>query len=171
MAYDYDALYAKTPNALGEPTKIFVDFFSTLPKTHLRVIDVGCSQGRDALFIARLGHAVLGVDLSPNGICDLNAAAKRENLDINGIVADITAFKPDKPFDVVLIDRTLHMLDKPARLRALHNLLPFVKPKGWLLIADETTNIADFVDLLDASGIDWVTHTRKRGYLFCQRTA
>ena len=171
MTYDYDVLYAKTTNALGEPTKIFVDFFATLPKTPLRVIDVGCGQGRDAVFIARLGHSVLGVDLSPNGIRDLKAAAKQENLDISGVVADITDFKPDEPFDIVLIDRTLHMLDKPARLGALHNLLPFVKPDGWLLIADETKNIPDFVDLLDASGMDWFTHTRKRGYLFCQRTA
>lgn len=124
MGYDYDALYGSTPDALGEPTKVFVDFFDGLNRRKLRVLDVGCGQGRDALFIARAGHNVVGVDLSENGIDALYASAMRENLNIQGIVADIETFTPDGEFDVVLIHRTLHMLDKPARLAVLERLCP-----------------------------------------------
>ena len=55
MSYDYDALYARTPDALGAPTRAFVDFFDGYDRPNVRVLDIGCGQGRDALFIARLG--------------------------------------------------------------------------------------------------------------------
>lgn len=82
MGYDYDKLYGETRDALGPPTKAFVDFFDRLETKQARVLDVGCGQGCDALFIARAGHRVVGVDLSPNGIRDLTEAARREGLHI-----------------------------------------------------------------------------------------
>lgn len=91
-----------------------MQFFETFANPAARVLDVGCGQGRDALFIARLGHSVVGVDLSAHGIRDLLAASKAERLDITGDVADITTYTPAGKFDVVLIDRTLHMLPKDA---------------------------------------------------------
>lgn len=170
MTYDYDKLYSSTPDALGPPTQVFVDFFANLPDKKQSVLDVGCGQGRDALFIARAGHRVVGVDYAPSGIRDLNAAARREDLDIHGIVADITDYTPDGLFDVVLIDRTLHMLDEGPRLKALKTLASCVEPQGWLLIADETSNIAGFIEVLDDMSVDWRTEKRHRGYLFLQRS-
>lgn len=48
MVYNYDALYATEPNALGAPTPAFVQFFETFANPVARVLDVGCGQGRDA---------------------------------------------------------------------------------------------------------------------------
>ena len=169
MGYDYDKLYSHTPNALGEPTKIFVDFFKSLGPSPLTVLDVGCCQGRDAVFIARLGHKVIGVDHSPCGIRDLEEAAKREGLDITGVVANLLDFTPDRKFDVILIDRALHMLKETPRLQCLRKLIENIAVDGWLLISDETKNIPALVELLDKSQNSWTTHTQKKGYLFCQR--
>lgn len=170
MSYDYDKLYASTPDALGAPTQIFVDFFADHISTNVCVLDVGCGQGRDAVFIARLGHRVVGVDYAPSGIRDLNATAKKEGLSIQGVVADITDYDPNDAFDVVLIDRTLHMLDEGPRLAALKTLAGCVAPHGWLLIADESSNIPAFIRVLDAMDTDWQTHLHKRGTLFMKRT-
>ncbi|MFV0409702.1 MAG: class I SAM-dependent methyltransferase [Paracoccus sp. (in: a-proteobacteria)] len=82
MAFNYDALYGETSNALGEPTPIFFSFFKGFDRQNARILDIGCGQGRDALFIARSGHRVTGVDISPTGIDDLNAAAAAEQLAI-----------------------------------------------------------------------------------------
>ncbi|MDC0736947.1 class I SAM-dependent methyltransferase [Cognatishimia sp. SS12] len=169
MAYNYDKLYGDTPNALGDPTQIFVDFFSKLSGAPQRVLDIGCGQGRDALFIARLGHHVVGVDLSANGIRDLRAAAEAENLPITGHVADITKYTPDGNFEIILIDRTLHMLDQAAQQQVLATLLDHVTPQGWVLIADETSNIAGFQQTIAAHHCAWSTQYAKRGYLFLQR--
>jgi len=170
MAYDYDELYRTTPHALGEPTGVIADFFRQLaPATNLSILDIGCGQGRDALFLARMGHTVTGVDLSPNGIDQLLADAQREKLAIEGVVANVAEYVPDREFDVVLFDRTLHMLDEPDRLRALGRLLEAVKTGGWLLIADERSNIAGFQSVLADHGGVWTPHTVERGYLFVQQ--
>ncbi|HHC30170.1 MAG TPA: class I SAM-dependent methyltransferase, partial [Rhodobacterales bacterium] len=143
--------------------------FSRHAPTPCRVLDIGCGQGRDALFIARAGHAVVGVDLSPNGIGDLKAAAQREHLAIDGIVADITTFAPPGTFDIILIDRTLHMLAEAARLTVLARLLDHVTPKGWVLIADERANIAGFQQVIADHRAAWLTERAKGGTLFVRR--
>lgn len=168
MTYNYDRLYKTTPDALGAPTQIFVDFFARITQTPLRVLDVGCGQGRDALFIARAGHEVVGVDLSANGISDLEMAAQREGLKIAGIVADITTFTPNGLFDIILIDRTLHMLPESIGQKVLSRLLDHVNPVGWVLIADESSNIAGFKDIFIQSAIAWRTEVADRGTLFMQ---
>jgi tellurite methyltransferase len=169
MTYNYDKLYGTTPDALGAPTQVFVDFFRGLSATNLRVLDVGCGQGRDAVFIARLGHTVVGIDCAPNGIRDLNAVAEKEKLKITGVVVDIENFEPEGMFDVVLIDRTLHMLATKPRLRALAALTKLVRRNGYLLIADEAKNILEFTHLLDTSSDNWETLRNNRGYLFVRR--
>ena len=169
MSYDYDALYAKTPDALGPPTASIVDFFQQYDRPTARVLDIGCGQGRDALFIARLGHHVTGVDLSPHGIAALAAAASAEALPIDGIVADMTSFKPSGLFDVILIDRTLHMLPTDARLAALARLIHHLAPQGWLVIADEAPNMAGFQAILDADATPWISRNQTDGLLIAQR--
>ena len=169
MATDYDRLYGESANALGAPTQAFVDFFDRYGREDARVLDVGCGQGRDALFIARLGHRVLGVDLSANGIAGMTAAASAEGLQIDGVVADITGYRPDGVFDVVVIDRTLHMLAAPARLSVLARLLEHVAPGGWVLIADEARNMAGLRGVLAAHPAGWREEIARRGTLFVQR--
>ena len=166
MAYDYDKLYGETRHALGNPTSIFVDFFDQLEEQNVRVLDVGCGQGRDAVFIARKGHRVVGVDISFNGIRDLKDLAKQENLPIEGVVADIATYEPKGEFDVILIDRTLHMLARPTRLTVLKGLLDHVIEGGWLLIADEASNIKEFKTAISAHEGNWKTNYSRKGYLF-----
>jgi 2-polyprenyl-3-methyl-5-hydroxy-6-metoxy-1,4-benzoquinol methylase len=169
MSYDYDKLYGETRDALGQPTAIFVDFFDQLDQQNVRVLDVGCGQGRDAVFIAQKGHRVVGVDISANGIRDLNDVADKKNLHIEGVVADISTFVPDGSFDVILVDRTLHMLDQPIQIAVLKTLLDHVNAGGWVLIADEKSNIAGFKAAVLAHAVDWRTHVSRAGYLFLQR--
>lgn len=168
MAYDYDALYRETPNALGAPTEAFCDFFKDYRKPGARILDVGCGQGRDALFIARLGHSVVGVDLSPAGISDLLEQASREELSIDGHVADIVSFDPPDTFDVIVIDRTLHMLERADRLDVLRRLVGRIDAGGYLLIADEPSNLPDFSDVLENAPGRWSMVRREMGILFSQ---
>ncbi|MEM9580197.1 MAG: class I SAM-dependent methyltransferase [Pseudomonadota bacterium] len=170
MAYNYDKLYGAEPDALGAPSPVFVEFFETLNQKQCRVLDIGCGQGRDALFIARLGHQVVGVDLSPNGIRDLQNAAAVEDLQVTGIVADITEFTPEGSFDIIVIDRTLHMLDAGARQTVLARLLGHVRDAGWLLIEDERSNIDGLRRVIAADAGAWSTHKASKGTLFLRKT-
>lgn len=165
MAYDYDKLYRETPDALGPPTKALLDAFATHLGGPARVLDIGCGQGRDALPLARMGHRVVGVDLSPKGVADMIAAAAAEGLDVTGHAADITGYIPEGRFDALLFDRTLHMLAPPERHAVLARLLEYLEPGGLVFLEDEPSNMAGFRAVLAQSGSAWKTLLDRRGSL------
>lgn len=79
---DYEKLYQESPNVCGPPFPEFEAFFERYNKTQAKVLDLGCGQGRDALFIARMGHQVVGVDISKTGIAQMLEEAKQEGLEV-----------------------------------------------------------------------------------------
>lgn len=170
MATDYEKIYREQRHALGAPTRALVEFFELLPAP-LRIFDVGCGQGRDALFIARLGHQVVGVDLSISGIAQLGEDAEREGVGIEAIVADIVDYAPAGVFDVMLFDRTLHMLPPTDRLRVLDRYRKHVGEKGYVLISDERKNLPAMESLFMQSDNTWRITRKTRGLLFFQKVS
>jgi len=169
MSSKYEEIFKAHRHALGEPTKAFVDFFTSLEKPEQTVLDIGAGQGRDALFIARLGHSVTAVDLSPSGMMQLQEDADQEELNIKTHIVDVCEFTPSAKFDIVLIDRTLHMLNAQDRTAVLSSLLPHTNSQAFLLIADERSNIPAFTQTLNASTDPWETFLQKKGFLFAQK--
>lgn len=169
MAFDYEKFYRENRHGLGEPTKEFVAFFDDFNRDGAKVLDVGCGQGRDALFIARKGHSVVAIDSSPSGIRDLQKDADAEALPITTHVVDIREFKSRNRFDVILIDRTLHMLSTDDSVAVLAKLLRLSKSGGHVLIADEKSNLPAFQSVIEASNWNWATTLNRRGYLFIHR--
>jgi len=167
MATDYETYYRDNRHGLGEPTREFVAFFNDYPDKPCEVLDIGCGQGRDALFIARLGHNVTAIDFSPTGIQDLENDALAEGLSINAIVADVRNYQWTGTFDVIVIDRTLHMLSVKEQTRVLQNLLLSVTKKGsHVLIADEPSNLPALAAVFDNSQSPWATTLSRGGFLF-----
>ncbi len=169
MATDYEIFYRENKHGLGEPTNEFVTFFNSYNRERAMVLDVGCGQGRDAIFIARLGHSVTAIDISITGIRDLEADAEAENLAIKTEVIDIRDYEPKDQYDVIVIDRTLHMLAPQDRQNALRTLLNTSKNGSHVLIADERANIADFAAFVKASTWNWTITLQRGGFLFVHR--
>ena len=169
MPTDYEEIYREKRHALGEPTREFVTFFDHYDKGNADVLDIGCGQGRDALFIARRGHHVVGVDMSATGIAQLLEEAQAEGLNIEGVVADLRDFEPVGTYDVVVIDRTLHMLEADERLRVLQRACRSVRDGGSVLIADQKSNLAAMRTFLDTDSHRWTTLKDTKGYLFAQK--
>lgn len=78
-------------------------------------------------------------------------------------------YTPDGGFDIVLMDRTLHMLPEVDRLAVLANLILCVPTGGWVLIADERSNMGGFKDVFAADQGGWTTMLDARRSLFLQR--
>ena len=165
----YETIYQAESHALGEPYPEFVKFFANSIRAPIKVLDLGCGQGRDALFIARLGHQVLAVDTSVTGISQLDAEAKAENLPIDAIVANLIDYHPTGFFGVVVLDRILHMLPEEQRLAVLRRVLDVVTGNGHVLIADEKENLPAMVGVFEDDVHEWVEVFAVKGFLFMQR--
>ena len=168
----YEHLYRKGRDVCGPPFPEFVEFFNRLDQSHCKVLDLGCGQGRDALFIARKGHRVLGVDVSKTGIAQMLADAKEENLHIEGIVDDIVAFTPNDEYDVVLLDRVLHMLGNDSDRRiVLQRACHHTKPGGFVLIADTPKHKEFLRNFFDEKRDRWEKMEDRKGFLFVHKSA
>ena len=71
-------------------------------------------------------------------------------------------------FDVVLIDRVLHMLSADERIPTLERYLGLVATSGFLLLMDTPANIKPFNQFLKKTD-DWKTCLQTNNTLFTQK--
>lgn len=89
----------------------------------LRVLDIGCGQGTQALILARRGHLVTGLDSSPQLLADFRAAAgsgpggpgERVRL-VQGDAEQVAGLFAPSSFDVVLCQGVLMYFTDPDPL-------------------------------------------------------
>lgn len=68
-----------------------------------RVLDIGAGTGRNTLALARRGHPVDAVEMTPTFAEDIRAGAQRESLDVRVIVGDVYAARNELASDYSLI--------------------------------------------------------------------
>lgn len=156
----YDEHYRNDLAACGDPFTEFAAFCRQLPPG--TVLDLGCGQGRDALMFARAGHRVVGVDVSSVGITQMLASARSEGLDVEGVVLDILRYRPESTFDVVVLDRVLHMLGPADRPTMVTSAMDWVAPGGHLLVAEGPKGMQPVRDTVEKRGWSMPKATRNR---------
>ena len=97
-----------TPQYPEEPAEFLVKNLELLPKG--KVLDVAMGNGRNAVFLARNGFQVEGVDLSPKAIAAALRAAEKAGVRITTRVADLeTDISIEKDsYDVIVCFHYLH---------------------------------------------------------------
>ena len=168
---DYEKQYQESRDVCGPPFSEFVTFFERYHEAGAMVLDLGCGQGRDALFIARMGHHVFGVDTSSTGIAQMLEDAQRQKLDVRGVVADIVEYEPAGNYDVVILDRVLHMLKGDGdRLAVLEKARASTKSGGFVLIADTPKNLPLIRRFFEAETDGWAKVRDRKGFIFLQKS-
>ncbi|MGO8914940.1 MAG: class I SAM-dependent methyltransferase [Stellaceae bacterium] len=96
----------------------------------LHILDIGCGTGLNAGQLARAGHTIMGIDLSPVAIERLHRNG------FEGAVCDIDTESlpvPQASFDLVYASEVIeHCADTAGFLAKLHHAL---KPGGMLLLS------------------------------------
>ena len=116
--YQQDEYYWGT-----EPTPICYKVLEMYPPNkHLRLLEIGCGEGRDAVFFARNGYDVSAFDITPEGVSKTKRLASFFNVPINTFCADMLDYRPKENYDVIYASRSLHYIprDKLAETLELY---------------------------------------------------
>jgi tRNA (uracil-5-)-methyltransferase TRM9 len=129
-------------------------FISTLPKNSM-VLDLGCGNGRNSIYLAKEGMTVIGLDFS-RGLIKIarNKMEWKEVLNhVNLLQGDIASLPlQDDIVDAVLYIATLHHLPTPnERLLSLKEVARCLKSKGRALISAWAQEQDKFKDELKVS--------------------
>ena len=106
--YDAGARFWQPPIPTEELAAFIRDW--NIPQES-RVIEFGCGEGRDSIFLAKLGFDVTAIDIAPSAIESGKERANKEGITANFLVNDITDLKgiPDESYSLGVSIGCLHM--------------------------------------------------------------
>lgn len=131
-AVEWEARYREKDQLWsGNPNQVLVDVVSTLAPG--RVVDLGCGEGGDSLWLASQGWQVLGLDFSPTAIERARRATAAANLEADFEVVDLEQWQPDGPYDLVVAS-FFHSHRGLERTAVLRTAAGAVVPGGHLFI-------------------------------------
>ena len=111
----------------------------------LKVLDVGCGTGYFSILLAKDGHQVTGIDLTPDMISCAKQLAREEQADCSFMVMDAEKLDfPSETFDLVISRNLTWTL--PEADKAYEEWVRVLKPEGILLNVDANYGIEDFTD-------------------------
>ena len=113
----YDGRYRRSSYWGEEPTTIarrLVEYLPLLkgafPSERIRIVDLGCGDGRDAIYYAQQGIEVTGVDSSGTGLAQLREKADRAGLgsSVQYVQGDLVRYKLDCDYHAIVSSAALH---------------------------------------------------------------
>ena len=144
-AAGWDARYAKGQVWSKEANRFFVDAVRTHGLDHpvegARAIDLGCGEGRNAVWLALLGWSVTGVDMSAVGIDRGRVMAVTNDVRVEWVVADLETWDLGAGvWDLMVLVYVHWPTDK--RLPFMQRVIDGLAPGGHLVIVGhDRTNI------------------------------
>src|SRR5579859_923566 len=100
---DWDERYATTELVWGAgPNRFLVaEVDGLLPG---RALDLGCGEGRNAIWLAERGWEATGVDFSEIGLAKARRLASERGVEVAWVRADLLAYQPEEgAFDLVIV--------------------------------------------------------------------
>ena len=115
MNNGFDKWYRGHPEYFANPSDGLVTCVQKLSLTPSPAIDIGCGQGRNALWLASEGYDVTAIDNSAEAIDFLQNVARARDLNINAFVADlITHDIEEEIYELAVVQTTLNHLEDPG---------------------------------------------------------
>lgn len=128
----YEDFYATNTYYWGtEPSHMCYQVLKLKPPIKSwRILDVGCGEGKDAVFFARNGYDVTAIDISNKGLIKGKKLASLYKVDVNFIQADINNFRLSKSYDIIFSSGVLHYLNPKLKRDIIKNYQEYTTLNG-----------------------------------------
>ena len=113
---DYENRYQKDDYYWGVvPNQLCYEIMKLKPPVKpLKVLDIGCGEGKDAVFLAKNGYFVSAFDATDNGIEKAKQLADKVGVYVDFFKADIEDFRLTKNYDIIA-SRSVRLPARPWR--------------------------------------------------------
>lgn len=111
-----------------------------LPATAL---DLGCGEGRNALYLAGLGFETSAIDISASGIQKLKTIANELHLTVNAGVCDMRTYAFDSLFDLIVCVGCLHLIKREEWREVLLNMKKYTSRGGFHVVGAFTDELPE----------------------------
>lgn len=131
--YDYEVVYGSADEYYWgvNPSPGCLKIVTLMPPDrHLKVLDIGCGEGKDAVFLARCGYDVSAFDISKSGIEKVKRLADKAGISVNAFTADILDYRLDCSYDILYSSGVLHYIRPELRNEIMENYRNCTNPDG-----------------------------------------
>jgi len=98
------------------PNKLCYEIMRLCPPVKpYRVLDIGCGEGKDAVFLAKNGYEVTAFDIAEAGLDKAKKLAEHHKVKVDFFKADINEYTPNTPFDIIYSSGVFHYISANRR--------------------------------------------------------
>ena len=144
----WDEVYRDRLMTIWEPHDIIVQFIARFLKKRQRydkymirqdarrVLDLGCGNGGQSIYLARMGYEVYGIDVSEEAIKLARDYASQEQLDVTFLTqgCEQLSFEPDF-FDAVICHGVLDHVPMETAIDSVQEIQRVLRPGGLSLVS------------------------------------
>lgn len=129
---DYEKRYQTEDYYWGlEPNRLCYDIMKLKPPIKpLKVLDIGCGEGKDAVFLARNGYIVSALDATDKGIEKGKKLAEKCGVLVDFFKANIEDFRLKENYDIILCSGVMHFIKPEYRNDIFQNLKEHTNQNG-----------------------------------------
>lgn len=100
------------------------------PERRLKILDIGCGEGKDSVFFARCGYDVTAFDISEAGLEKTKRLADKARVNVKTFRANICDYRLEEKYDILYSSGVLHYIKPELCKEILENYKYHVNDNG-----------------------------------------
>ncbi|MDD1501526.1 class I SAM-dependent methyltransferase [Lysinibacillus sp. CNPSo 3705] len=131
----YDQTFKKVPFFVNKPDENLVSYFEKKMIRPNSVLELGCGAGRNAIYLAKQGCSVVGVDLSDHALQWAQKRVDEADVNVDFICANIFELNlQEESFDFIYDSGCFHHIAPHRRVTYIELIHTLLKPNGYFAL-------------------------------------